>query len=268
MRNLFLATTAIVALIAVPAGAADLRMPVKAAPVIKPACANFGGFYLGGHVGWNYYEHKYKDLDSFGNLLVGANFETVTNTDNDWHAGVQAGYNWQSGCTVFGVQADWSWTDSEADSFHTTGPGVGANTVTFNSQLRWFGTARARTGIVVDNLLLYATGGLAFARFERDYTYFRPAGAVTAVFETDRTRLGFVVGVGTEWSFAPNWSFVSEVLYMGFEKDEQTFNCPSVAFCGGGSVGLPHRFEFTDTVWATRIGINYRFGGAPVVAKY
>jgi outer membrane immunogenic protein len=263
MRNLFLATTAIVALIAIPAGAADLRTPVKAPPVYKPACAQFGGFYIGGHAGWNYYEHHYKDVDQLGGNLAVFGVDDVTNTDSAWHGGVQAGYNWQSGCTVFGVQADWSWTNAEADSFHQAFPVAGTNTEQLNSQLRWFGTARARTGIVVDNLLLYVTGGLAFARFERDYTFHNNGiPGSTVVFETNRNRLGFVVGVGTEWSFAPNWSFVSEFLYMGFEKDEQTLNCSVAAFCGG-LTGAPFRFEFNDNVWATRIGVNYRFGGAP-----
>ncbi len=34
--------------------------------------------------------------------------------------------------------------------------------------MKWFGTARVRTGIVVDNVLLYATGGLAYANFNRN----------------------------------------------------------------------------------------------------
>src|SRR5262245_5395240 len=97
MMKLFLATTALVALIAVPAGAADMR--VKAAPVLKPACANFGGWYFGGHVGWNYYKHEMRDLDNYGFGVFGMDHvESVLNSENSWHGGVQGGYNWQSGC--------------------------------------------------------------------------------------------------------------------------------------------------------------------------
>jgi hypothetical protein len=33
--------------------------------------------------------------------------------------------------------------------------------------------------------------------------------------------------------------------------------------------GVNQRFESQDSVWVTRIGLNYRFGGyAPVLAKY
>ncbi|MGB7694274.1 MAG: hypothetical protein WBM12_15540, partial [Pseudolabrys sp.] len=91
----------------------------------------------------------------------------------------------------------------------------------------WFGAVRGRTGLVVDDLLLYVTGGVAYAKF-----YNRPISPnATQVFQHSRTPWGFVVGAGTEWSFAPNWSLVSEFLYMGFERNSQSFACGSVATC-------------------------------------
>jgi opacity protein-like surface antigen len=46
------------------ASAADL--PRKAPPPpLPPPCAQFGGFYVGGNVGWGYGEHKFRDLDGF-----------------------------------------------------------------------------------------------------------------------------------------------------------------------------------------------------------
>jgi opacity protein-like surface antigen len=83
--------------------------------------------------------------------------------------------------------------------------------------------------------------------------------------------LGFVVGAGTEWALNANWSINSEILYMGFEKDNQAYSCSTAATCPGGAafVGTPYRYEYKDTEWVARIGVNYRFGGyAPVVARY
>ena len=37
----------------------------------------------------------------------------------------------------------------------------------------WFGAVRGRTGLVVDDLLLYVTGGVAYAKFY-NLTYFAP----------------------------------------------------------------------------------------------
>ncbi|MGZ8324586.1 MAG: outer membrane protein [Rhodoplanes sp.] len=77
------------------------------------------------------------------------------------------------------------------------------------------------------------------------------------------------MGAGTEWALNANWSINSEILYMGFEKDNQSYSCSSALTCQSGFVGTPYRYEYKDTEWVARIGVNYRFGGyAPVVARY
>ena len=64
--------------------------------------------------------------------------------------GLQAGYSWQSGPLVFGVEGDLqaSGADDTFASWKFSNP--------------WFGTARGRIGYALNNILLYATGGLAF----------------------------------------------------------------------------------------------------------
>ena len=61
-----------------------------------------------------------------------------------------------------------------------------------------------------------------------------------------------------------HWSLKSEFLYLGFEKDEQTFINPTAAI---GVQNRPYRFEHYDSMWVSRVGINYRWG-SPVVARY
>jgi len=127
--------------------------------------------------------------------------------------------------------------------------------------LRWFGTTRIRTGVVVDNLLLYVTSGLAYANFKRDALFFDDNGPLQETFSSNRTRFGWTAGVGTEWAINANWSLKSEVLYARFEKEQETFLSPFFA--------ANVRFDRQDSVWVSRIGLNYRFGGyGPVVAKY
>ena len=130
------------------------------------------------------------------------------------NGGVQAGYNYQTGCTLFGVEADWSWSDTNARSFNSDGDGpvgaVGVDTSSVSSRMRWFGTVRARSGVIVDNVLIYATGGFAYANFARSYSIFEDAPATTSTFTWNNTRWGWTAGVGTEWAFAPNWSLKSE----------------------------------------------------------
>lgn len=259
MKKLFLASA--FAMFAVSsASAADMRAAYKAAPVV-PRCANFGGWYVGANVGYGYYDHRLTDRDGLGPFIDTGLPSSYNDTKSGVNGGVQAGYNYQSGCTVFGVEGDWSWTGLRASSFNLDGDQTVANpftdSVTVSSRLEWFGTARVRTGVVVDNLLLYATGGLAFANFKKSATFFEDGPATTGVLNWNKNRLGWTAGVGTEWSFAPNWSLKSEVLYMRFEKDETTFTGVAPI----GNTGVPYRFDSQDQVFISRIGVNYRFGG-------
>jgi outer membrane immunogenic protein len=272
MKKLFLATTALVALIAIPAGAADLRVPMKAAPAIAPACAQFGGFYVGGHVGWGYYDHDWHDRDAWAQEVDSDNDlprSTRTN-ESGFIGGVQGGFNLQTRCTLFGVEADYGWASINASAFHTDGAAPLDESLDVSSELRGFGTLRTRAGVVVDSLLIYVTGGLAFGDFRRSWTLSENAGDTVETFHYSRTRWGWTAGFGTEWAMWGNWSLKSEVLYARFEKDEETFT--SAFFDEGDS----KRFESHDSVWVTRIGLNYRFGDfgiapfgkGPVVARY
>ncbi len=248
--------------------AADLPVAVKYAPPPRPACAQFGGFYVGGNVGANYYTNDWKDRDNFGfNYTFQDHVGDASNSRAGWNAGGQLGWDYQAGCTIWGVVADMNWASTKIDVDYTDFPTAGNGTLNYQSQLNWFGTARTRAGVVVDNLLLYVTGGFAFAGFDRNLTYTLP-GVRTATFSDDSAQVGFVVGFGTSWNLGNNWSFGTEVLYMGFQKDQVTLSC---AGCGGGFNNLPFRYEFNDSIWVTRFNLNYRFGDygkGPVLAKY
>jgi opacity protein-like surface antigen len=43
--------------------AADMPAAYKVAPVARPACAQFGGWYVGANVGYGYLEHNFQDRD-------------------------------------------------------------------------------------------------------------------------------------------------------------------------------------------------------------
>jgi outer membrane immunogenic protein len=234
-------------------------MPLKASPVTRAGCAHFGGFYVGGQAGYGSYTHTYNDLDQFAvsevdSFLPGG----ITHTGRGGLAGAQAGYNWQSNCTVFGIETDWAWTSLKASTLIGDGDAVPAtvtDNVTVTSKLRWFGTTRVRTGVVVDNLMLYVTGGLAYANFKRDLRFTECCdNSEGETFSSSRTRFGWTAGAGTEWAINHNWSLKSEFLYMQFEKDEKSFTS---TFFEEGKVS---RFKHDDSAWIGRIGLNYRFG--------
>jgi outer membrane immunogenic protein len=258
MNKLLLATLSIGALTISVAKAADIRAPAPV--VVAPACAQFGGWYIGIQGGAIAQRHEVTDLDDF--FVNRA--DHVANRRISGFIGPQAGWNWQWNCTVFGVQADWSWTGGRHEHSIDGGWWDGNH----NHKARWFGTVRARSGVVVNNLLLYVSGGFAFANQRSEFVFNSDYGDHVN-FSHSKTRHGLAVGAGTEWSFANNWSINSEFLYMAFERDRRAFNCATL--CGPFPVGTPFRFEHQNDAWVGRVGLNYRFGGfggGPVLARY
>jgi outer membrane immunogenic protein len=268
MKKLFLATTALLALAAGSAGAADLAVKARPLPPPVPTCAQFGGAYIGGNIGYGYYNYNYHDR---GNLVQTIDDDLPTSTrltDDRWNGGVKIGYNWQSRCSLFGVEADWNWTNLRANGTFFDGDGGTQDSIFLESRMKWFGTVRAKTGVVVDNVLIYATGGLAYARFDRSLTVNEDAPATSVTFASSRTRWGWTAGLGTEWAWTPNLSLTSEFLYMRFVHDDRTFTGTTVNGVNFGVPGRAYTISNQDEAWITRIGLNYRWGGAPVLAKY
>jgi opacity protein-like surface antigen len=217
--------------------------PVRSAPAV----ARFNGFYVGANVGGLSYRADRSDLDGF--LTDNSGW---TATDTAFTAGAQIGYDWQFGAKVLGVVADWNWTNARA----TTVDNPNAATSGFiRSEMDWFATLRTRSGVVVDNTLVYITGGLAAARIETAIS------ETTGPFTLDKTRWGWTGGAGAEFALWNNWSATAEVLYMQFRQKTFTFQ----------SGGAQFAFDNNDDAWVARVGLNYRWGvvgKAPVVAKF
>ena len=86
------------------ASAADMpvKAPVAPAPPIQLPY-NWGGLYLGGHVGYLWGRTRVEE----DGLVTEPNAST-----SGVIGGVMAGYNWQTGPWVFGVEGDFGWTNA------------------------------------------------------------------------------------------------------------------------------------------------------------
>src|SRR5947209_6109840 len=89
---------AIVTALAGPAAAADMGLPVKAAPRVAPApiAVNWSGLYIGSHVGYGQATFR------GGTFNTGEGDNSSEIPLGDYHTkglvvGTQAGYNWQLG---------------------------------------------------------------------------------------------------------------------------------------------------------------------------
>jgi outer membrane immunogenic protein len=120
-----------------------MRAPVyKAAPL--PVAYNWSGFYVGAHLGWGWTQED-ATLTAFApgpsTIALGSVFDG--NRDG-FLGGAQIGLNWQApgSPVVWGVEAEWSWTDAKADS---TLAGTVATT-TGTAKTDWYATVAGRLG--------------------------------------------------------------------------------------------------------------------------
>ena len=266
-----------------PAAAAD--MPVKARPMVAPAVVySWTGGYVGGNVGAVMNDTR-ADVFPTGCFLtsVTCGLGPVANparSDSNrlnqtaFTGGAQAGYNWQRDRWVFGVEGDINYkgiNDGVTVARLVPPPLVGTMLHAEAEKLQWFGTVRGRVGMTATpNLLLYATGGLAFGQVK----------SATAVAFTltpdiyagalDQTRFGWTVGGGGEWMFAQNWSVKAEYLYVDLGKASYTDGCVNTGVCGSPpqvAPGASYQTDLRVREHIARVGVNYHFAG-PVVAKY
>ncbi len=240
MQRFALAAVSLVAMCAA-AMAADLsRPPVIQAP--QPY-AGWSGFYLGLNVG-----------GAIGNgrsdfSVGGATFATVNNSLPGAIGGAQAGFNWQTGMTVFGVETDFQAANLKGT---LTAPCLALCglplTATYSQQVPWFGTVRGRLGVASSGWLIYATAGYAYARLETDA--FAAAGPASATIGLRETRSGWTAGGGIEVTLTPGWSAKLEYLYLDLGRHSTT-----LAF-----VGVPAIVDDAHlTMNLVRAGVNYRF---------
>ncbi|CAL77759.1 putative outer-membrane protein, putative secreted protein [Bradyrhizobium sp. ORS 278] len=217
MKKILLATVALAAL-AAPAAAADLaaRPTYTKAPVLAPV-PTWAGFYLGAFGG-------YATTDNGGVLSPKGGF-----------AGGTIGYNWQSGAWVYGLEADAAWADIK-DSVGGVVPGFGA--VGIASKIDATGTARGRVGYAFNNVLLYGTGGYAWANNKITLS------ALGVGVSDTQFLSGWTAGGGVEVLFAPKWSVKAEYLYKSF--DGKTY------FGGALPTG-------NLNLHSVQVGVNYHF---------
>jgi len=210
------------------ASAADLppAVPDTRAPVVVPQpLYNWGGFYLGamGGGGWT---------TGQGPNLKGG------------FAGGTLGGNAQFSNVVIGAELEGAWSGLKASA------AFGPFSATDNFQA--FGSATARAGVAINNLLIYGKGGFAIASNKLT------VGVFGLSLSDTETHPGYTVGAGLEYGVTANWSAKVEYLWAHYQSENY--------FAGLRPPGLASGSFEVNTV---KVGVNYRFGwGGPVVARY
>jgi outer membrane immunogenic protein len=225
-------------MISVSARAADLPARVQpVAPVAYVPSFSWTGFYVGGELGWIRTDPDY----TTGAVLLGTPFLISATTGKDGLSyGILAGYNYQVGSVVLGVEGDFEgWTVGKIRYTSVTGDFLTAHS-------KWGGSVRGRLGYAADRALFYVAGGAAFVSSKTSI----PTTGIS--IGGDDTRVGWTVGAGIDYAFTNNWFTGVEYRYSQFESKSFVYPIPVLNL---GTIGLKQ--DLSNNQVMARIGYKF-----------
>ncbi len=301
MKKIALSVAAL-ALTAGSALAADLPSR-KGPPMLPPPPPPpmWTGFYVGVNAGGGWANSNSINTTAFpgfpfaplGNVVPYTNASAALATTSigsgnggGFIGGGQLGYNWQFyNSFVAGVEADIqgvAGSNSAKPILSAAAPIAGESIISATSVSRsigYFGTVRGRLGwLFMPTLLVYGTGGLAYGGVSANTSIVQGITGAPAVSNPwfgagafSDTRVGWTVGAGLEWMFAPNWS--AKVEYLYYDLGSVTYGVSPLISANNAGTPFTAAFAQTSTHFngnVVRAGLNYHFNwaSAPIVAKY
>lgn len=196
-------------LIANGALAADLSEPVT-------PLADWGGFYAGVHAGWGWADPDYA-VEEDSDFWESPQFESFSIDADGPIAGLQAGFNWQNDSLVLGLEADISWAGIDGGFNAVDLPDTN---YFFNadSEIDYLASVRARAGLTWDQVLFYATGGIAFTSM--DTKIISDWNGNIENYNNSTSHIGWVAGAGVEVKVTNNVTGRLEFLHYEFGEDD------------------------------------------------
>jgi opacity protein-like surface antigen len=221
MKKVLLTSAAVFGLLGASALASDLptKAPINKTPIAAPPY-NWSGFYVGANfgAGWTNGSLNIPDNNFYGGIT-------------EFIGGVQAGYNFQAGHFLLGVEGDF-------DLATFNHPDLPAPTLGSVSN-HWMSTVAGRVGLVNDRWLVFAKLGGGWVHSSA--TVNLPG---SPSWEGSSTNGGGLVGGGIEYGFKAHWTVKLEYDYLALSN----WNSATVP-----AVGL------SRDVQMVKFGANYKF---------
>ena len=276
MTNRWLKGVAFAALTAASltaAQAADLPTRKEApAPVFVPPPFTWTGFYVGVNIGG-----VWSSGSRSANLFAPAAYPFPISTyfpgglgsgQSGVIGGGQAGYNWQTGAFVLGVETDFDGTSLSKTFNAVSTPFAGSSVPLFllgdtlgvhaKASLDWLGSTRGRVGWVVtpDNrFMIYGTGGVAYGGGSANFSVYDATQGLFLSGNPSSSRTGWVAGGGAEYAWTNNITFKVEYLYYDLGKSNFSTG-PALVSAFNGVYATGH-IDYRANV--VRAGVNYKF---------
>jgi outer membrane immunogenic protein len=165
--------------------------------------------------------------------------------DQGFVAGVYVGHDAEMQGYILGAEADFNFmnlSDSESfDGFHDGGEGL-----TIHASLDAVGSLRGRIGVPMDNMLFYATAGIAVGTATVGYS----TNSIFVVDSEDHElKFGGVIGAGVETKLTENVSARLQGLFYNFGS--YTFTPESV--------GPDVSYKADATAFTLTAGLSWNF---------
>ena len=254
MKTLLLSASALIVLTSL-AAAADLPSPSAVAVPKAPPVFSWNGFYAGFHGAW-----LRDDGEAVRSSLTGVPADVVPVraglSASGLGGGAQIGHLWQFGRFVAGLETDLSLLDLDRTRSFESDLGGATLRTDLSTQMNLFGTVKGRLGVtmpsllpVVQQSLVYVTGGLAYVQIERQGQVTVTPPGVGPQARSEGWTTGFVIGAGTEHMLTQTISIKSETLYYNLTDETLTL----------ARAGDQVSYRFKNDGWISRIGLNVRF---------
>jgi high affinity Mn2+ porin len=220
---------------------------------------DWAGMYLGANFGADLPLHPGERLQAVGGFGSPAfDLYPTSATRPGVTVGIQAGYNWQSGPWVWGLETDFNLLSGRRGPngmFATSPLYVGAPIFTLSTNVggTFFSSLRGRAGIAFDRALVYLTGGIATGGARGPAFLSFGNGNDFSAGWSQSSRAKFVVGAGIEHAFAKDWSARGEYLYLNQSMNTQIFD---------NGNGYYYAARIRNENHVLRFGLNYHFGEA------
>jgi outer membrane immunogenic protein len=267
MRRLLCACAALFALGVGTATAADLPIwsPGRTGPVLLPF--TWAGPYFGVNIGGQWTNDKISTTSSGPAFFPGeaAALDAAspgTVTSKGVIGGMQAGYNWQFDQAVVGLEVDFNGATATGNNsvIGIANAPAGTALTTTVKQPMFITTVRPRVGWAFDHVMVYATGGYAFATYQVVDSYNFIVGMPGTQSDVTAKLSGWTAGAGVEYAFYKGMSLKLEYLYLGMGTF--TTNIATNLIAGSQATGGPSnivtRHSLSDNI--IRVGLNFHFG--------
>jgi outer membrane immunogenic protein len=245
IRNL-IAALGLLSLSSAGAMAADLAL--KAPPPAAPA-PTWTGFYIGVNGGASWATAA--NAINLAGLGAAGTLPLYSQGLNGFLGGGQIGYNYQTGNFLVGVEGDGDWSNIKGTTPCLVEFSCSAN-------MKWTADATVRAGVLpIHNLLVYVKGGASWTDVNYNFSSGSLLGAATLTSNASETKVGGLLGFGTEYMFAPHWTAKIEYNYVDYGS--HTDNHTLTLAVPGAAVNVAVPVQSSLKASTMKAGINYLF---------